>query len=110
MLGALTKRVPAIGRSALCASARERVSIRSSVLLDIPSILSPKADQFSLSGPAETGRYRDIMCHLFAPPFELGLAEVFQFNGTESRQIIRRGARTWVVRVAATSKPRSEPI
>jgi hypothetical protein len=46
-LDALAKRVPAIGRSALCASGRGRISKRSSVLLDIRSILSPKADQFS---------------------------------------------------------------
>jgi hypothetical protein len=32
------------------------ISKRRSALLDVPSPLSPKADQFSLSEPAETGR------------------------------------------------------
>lgn len=52
---------------------------RISALLDIPSILSPKAGQFSLSEPAEAGRYRDIVCHLLAPHWRRC------FNGTESR-------------------------
>jgi hypothetical protein len=95
-LDPLAKRVPLIGRSALCAPTREQAHLQTE-LGATRHLVNFIAEGRSIL-VIQTRQNRSLTRHR-VPFVRPALAGVFQFNGTESGQIIRRGTRTGLVRV-----------